>query len=268
VIKDSLYSQKLLHFEFILLVGFSFLGLFLLCASYDFLSLYLALELQSLSFYLLAAFKYNSDYSTESGLKYFVTGSFTSGILLFGICLLYLGYGSISFEVISNLFAASTDILDIVVLGYFFVLVALLFKLGAVPFHLWLPDTYEGAPLPVTFLFATVPKIALFYVTLKLTLVVFSFNNGVIENLLAFSAVGSIIVAALMALYQKKLKRLIAFSAISHTGFILLGLCSTSLTACKVSAFYITIYCAIGVCLFSLIIITAVDMPLLKYLVN
>jgi NADH-quinone oxidoreductase subunit N len=262
--------QRLVLFEFVTFLALSFIGLLVLCLSYDFLGFYLALELQTLAFYVLASYRTDSDFSIEAGLKYFVSGSFASGLLLFSIALLYLSSGTLSFETLKNLVDSSVcNNLDIVILGYFFLLVSLLFKVGAVPFHMWLPDVYEGSSITVTFFFATVPKIALFFALLKIGIIIFGFTNNFIASIAHFAAICSIILAAVAALYQKKLKRLIAYSAISHSGFLLLGIAANSLLSFKVTTFYVLVYCGISICFFTMILTTAnIHFTFFKYLVN
>ena len=265
--KHYLSSFKVFQLEYNLLLLFSIIGLSVLCFSYDILVIYLALELQSLAFYLLATFQWNSDYSVEAGLKYFVLGSFSSCLLLFGFSLIYIVSGTTSFETIQNLFE-EPFCFNIVLLGILFVLAALLFKVGASPFHMWLCDVYEGSLSSVTLFFAVVPKLILFYLLLKLLLIIFLPQKIFWGSLLLISGFLSVIVASIGALYQKKLKRLVAFSAISHTGFMLLAISCCSLESIKAFSFYIIIYIFMSFSFFSTIFLSITNTQFLKYLIN
>ena len=165
--------NKINTFEYTLLVLLSVLGMLLLVSSYDLLSLYLGVELMSLSFYILAAYKRNSEFSGEAGLKYFILGAFSSGLLLFGSSMLYGFTGMTNFEDIAKLLVGLGAISDTIsysgiVIGILFISIALLFKVAAAPFHMWSPDVYEGAPTPVTAFFSSVPKVALLALYIRL----------------------------------------------------------------------------------------------------
>jgi NADH-quinone oxidoreductase subunit N len=167
IFEDSLLKQKINNFEYFILILCAVLGLMLLVSSYDLISLYLAIEMQSLCLYVLAAAKKDSTFSTEAGLKYFILGSFSSALLLFGISLIYGCTGTTNFENLSLLFAGtnlkeSVSVVDSIEIGLIFIAAALLFKLAAAPFHMWSPDVYEGAPVSSTIFFAVIPKIAMF----------------------------------------------------------------------------------------------------------
>lgn len=262
-----LITFKIFQFEYNLLLLFSVLGLSILCFSFDILLLYLAIELQSLAFYLLATFQWNSDYSIEAGLKYFVLGSFSSCLLLFGFSLIYLVLGSTSFEVIKNLLD-EPFCFNIILVAIMFISAALLFKIGAAPFHMWLCDVYEGSLTSVTLFFAIVPKLVLFYLFLKVFFVVFLSQQIFWGNLFLISGFLSVFIASIGALFQKKLKRLVAFSAISHSGFMLLAISCCSLESIKAFSFYIIIYIIMSFALFSTIILSISNSQFLKYLIN
>jgi len=180
MIQQYLVDNKLNHFEYVLLILFSILGLFILIASNDLLTAYLAIELQSLSFYVLAAFKKNSTFSIESGIKYFILGSFSSCLFLFGSSLLYGITGTINFEDFKDLFfwyfqmSSSLDVsnfdITFVVVALMFILISLFFKLAIAPFHVWAPDVYEGSPTASTFFFSVVPKLSIFVLLFRLFL--------------------------------------------------------------------------------------------------
>ena len=172
IFEDSLLRQKINNFEYFILLLCAVLGLMLLVSSFDLISLYLAIELQSLCLYVLAAAKKDSTFSTESGLKYFILGSFSSGLLLFGISIIYGTVGTTNFENLSLLFAGSNDVLinleSSIIIGLVFIAAAFFFKIAAAPLHMWSPDVYEGAPVSSTIFFAVIPKIAMFSVFLRL----------------------------------------------------------------------------------------------------
>jgi NADH-quinone oxidoreductase subunit N len=229
--------------------------------------LYLAIELQSLRLYIFASFIRNSEFSTESGLKYFVFGGIMSCFLLFGICLIYLFFGSLSFELFFSIANSGFDLIFFA--GFLFVFIVLMFKVGAAPFHFWLCDVYEGAILPVTLLFASAPKVVLFSIFLKLCCFVLYEYSIVWANLIGLSAVLSIIVGYISGLYQKRLKRLFAFSTIAHAGFVLLALLAFSIDASKSLIFYISVYFVLTITVFSILMNAAVATKIpAKYLIN
>jgi NADH-quinone oxidoreductase subunit N len=218
-----LRAQGLAKGEFVLLVLFATLGMQLMLVSNHFLTLYLGLELQSLSFYVLAAFQRDNRQSAEAGLKYFLLGSVASGLLLFGIALLYGLTGGLNFAEIAHHLAGKTMAIPEQA-AMLFVLAGIAFKLAAVPFHLWTPDVYEGAPTPVTMLFATAGKLAGLGLFI---LVLFSPLYPLISQwqpLVALLAIASLLIGSLGALRQEKLKRLLGFSAIAQAGYMLLGI--------------------------------------------
>jgi NADH-quinone oxidoreductase subunit N len=218
-----LKHQDLAKGELVLLVLFANLGMQLMVSANHFLMLYLGLELQALSFYVLAAFARDNRQSAEAGLKYFLLGSLASGFLLFGIAMLYGASGTLDFAAVAQyLNSGGLTLLDQAAL--LFVLAGMAFKLAAVPFHLWTPDVYDGAPTPVTMLFATAGKLA----SVALLIVVLHGPlrplMGQWQPLLAVLALASLIIGALGALRQERLKRLLGFSAIAQAGYMLLGL--------------------------------------------
>ena len=220
--------QTISFAEFFTIFLLSLLGVLLLISSCDFLIAYLVLEMQALSFYILACFRKNSSFSTDAGLKYFVLGSFVSCIYLMGCLLVYGGLGTLNFNALMLLlsFPLENNYQEIqkpVFLGFFLIVIALMFKLAIAPFHFWAPDVYEGAPLCSTIGFSVLPKVGLLYFFFKL-LNMIGFNFFVISELLMFSGYLSILVGALLALRQTKLKRLVLYSSLSQTGFFALTL--------------------------------------------
>nr|AMV74148.1 NADH dehydrogenase subunit 2 [Spongilla lacustris] len=209
----------------------------LLVSSINWLSIYLAIELQTLSLFILAALKRDSAYSTEAGLKYFVLGAVSSGLFLFGCALLYGLTGETSIQGINS--AVGTDV------GKILITISLLFKLSAAPFHMWAPDVYEGAPTTTTALLATVPKIGVFSILVQI---------GPVTNVVLVCAVLSIVYGAIGALNQTKIKRLLAYSGIGHMGFILFGVAIGSFESIQASLIYMVIYVIITICSFSIIL--------------
>lgn len=265
--KNFLLTRSVFLYEYSVISLLSIIGLSFLCSSSNMLMLFLVIELQSLAFYLLASFQWNSEYSTEAGIKYFILGSFSSCLLLFGFSLIYLATGSGSFEIIQKLVSQPT-FLDTTFVGILFCFTALLFKVGASPFHMWLTDVYEGSLTSVTLFFAAVPKLILFYLLIKFSFVIFLPYASLWDTFFLFTGLLSIAIGSIAALVQKKLKRLLAFSAISHTGFILLALCSGSTMAIKACTFYMVFYVVMTFATFSIVLISINNGNFLKYLVN
>lgn len=236
-------SGHIKTFEFYILVLFSVLGMLLLVSAYDFLSLYLALELQSLSFYLLASYKKNNIFSVEAGLKYFVLGVFSSSLYLFGVSLVYGFLGSINFEDIIKLLLC-TDIryFNILLLSTVFIYVSLLFKLSIVPFHMWVPDIYEGIPLPVALLFSTIPKFSFCGIFIFLYYKIFAVFIVYWVNILIIFSLLSIFIGTFGAFFQNKIKRFLAYSSISHIGFVFLSLSLGTLQSLVSVWLYLIIY--------------------------
>jgi|TARA_R110000744_G_scaffold171245_5_gene289715 proton-translocating NADH-quinone oxidoreductase chain N len=222
-------KENFYKYEYFLLLGLASLGMFTIVSSNDLITMYLAIEIQSLCFYILATMKIYNNFSTEAGLKYFILGAFSSGILLFGCSFIYGSLGTTNFTEMKILFSNFSDLTDnpkTLLLGIIFVIIAILFKIGAAPFHMWLPDVYEGVPTIVTAVYSIIPKIAIFALFVRLNMTLMYENNFFFSQILLYSAAFSIIIGTLGALYQSKMKRLLAYSAISHVGFLLLGFAS------------------------------------------
>lgn len=241
--QSYLQKSQINKYEYFLLILFSILGLNLLVSSFDLISAYLAIELQALSFYVLASFQRQSVYSTEAGLKYFILGAFSSGLLLYAFSLIYGVTGTTNLINLKNFcLDINFEGVSILKVAIIFLVSGFLFKIAAFPFHMWSPDVYEGAPTSATVFFAIVPKLAV--MTFFVRLLFFSFSNFafVWEKLILFSALGSIIYSAFVALKQDSLKRLLAYSGISHVGFMLLPLSINSLDGIQALFFYSIIY--------------------------
>ena len=249
--------EKIVQYEYYILLGLSFLGMLTMVTSNDLITMYLGIELQSLAFYILASFKIYNNYSTEAGLKYFILGAFSSGLLLFGCSLIYGFTGTTNFHDLQLLFVTKDipeEFSSGILLGSTFITVGMLFKLGAAPFQMWLPDVYDGVPTSVTAVFAIVPKIAIFSLFLRLGLNIFSNNFFFWQQILVYSSILSIIIGTLGALYQVKIKRLLAYSAISHVGFLLIGFSSLNTMSLFAMFFYIIVYILISINLFTIIL--------------
>ena len=267
---DYLKNEKINLFEYVIFILLSCLGGCWLVASYDFFTMYLTIELLSLPLYGLASIKSRSLLSTEAGLKYFILGAFSSGVFLFGVSLIYLATGSLSFSEIGQLFAGvNVNLFDLIQsgdvhslgyvaafgMGMILVMVGLLFKLTAAPFHMWAPDVYEGAPTPVTAYFATVPKLAVFAVTVRIFYVTFFDISLEWQKAITLCAIGSMILGTLGAMVQKlDLKRLIAYSAIGNAGYTLLGISAGNLEGLQGLLLFAVIYIVMSVNAFATIL--------------
>jgi NADH-quinone oxidoreductase subunit N len=259
-------SKKIVNFEYNLLINFAIIGLLLINSCENLLTFYLAIELQSLCFYVLACLNKNSSHCAEAALKYFILGAFSSGLLLFGFILFYAAFGSISFECFERL--DSTTSLLVSTCGCFFFSVALLFKLGSFPFHMWLCDVYEGSMLNVTAFFSTVPKLILFAFFIKLNFEVFFAKKYLVSTMLLFSALGSVCFASVVALYQKRVKRLVAYSTISHTGFIILAIGCMTVDSVKTTMIYLVLYILMSLTLFAILCLSSINNNKQKYIIN
>jgi len=231
--------------EFPVLVLFSALGMGVMVSASDLLTLYIGLELQSLSAYVLASFLRDDGRSAEAGLKYFVLGALASGILLFGMSLTYGFTGSTNFDAIR--LALSSDLSTGALFGLIFVLAGLAFKISAVPFHMWTPDVYEGAPTPVTAFFASAPKVAAIALTARVALDAFGGQLDAWRQIVVFTALASIVVGALGAIGQENVKRLLAYSSINNVGFILIGLAAGTVQGAGAMLAYLVVYVAMTI---------------------
>lgn len=254
---NYIYKEKIVQYEYFLLLLLSLVGLFTIINSNDLITMYLGIELQSLSFYILASFKVYNNFSTEAGLKYFILGAFSSGLLLLGCSLIYGFTGTTNFNDLYLLLVNNTEEMNIspgILVSSLFITVGILFKLGAAPFHMWLPDIYDGVPTSVTAIFAIVPKIAILTLLLRLSYKIFSNEFFLWHQIVIYSSILSIAIGTLGALYQSKLKKLLAYSAISHIGFILIGLITLNSFGLFALLFYILVYIIISINIFSMIL--------------
>ena len=228
--------------EYPVLIIFACVGMGLMVSATDLITLYIGLELNSLAAYVLASFVRSDGRSAEAGLKYFVLGALASGILLYGMSLLYGFTGSTSFAVINT--ALSGEISLGMIFGIVFVLSGLAFKISAAPFHMWTPDVYEGAPTPVSAFFASAPKVAASALTIRVAIEAFGSQQAVWQQIIIAIALMSIIIGAVGAIGQQNLKRLLAYSSINNIGFLLIGLAASTEAGVAAMLVYLAIYVA------------------------
>jgi NADH-quinone oxidoreductase subunit N len=235
-------SERIARFEFPVLVMLSTTGMLVMVSANDLITLYVGLELQNMALYVTASFDRDSARSSEAGLKYFVLGGLSSGILLYGLSLVYGFAGSTGFADLAHLFAGSTPVARGVIAGLAFVIAGLAFKISAVPFHMWTPDVYEGAPTPVAAFFAVAPKIAAFALFVRVMMTPFGPLIGEWRQIVVFISVASMILGAVAAIAQRSIKRLMAYSAINHVGYTLIGVAAGSAAGIRGVLVYLTIY--------------------------
>ena len=239
--------NNILKIEYPILILCSLLGMMVMISSNDLIVFYIGLELQSLALYVLASFNRDNILSSESGLKYFVLSALSSGLLLYGCSLIYGFSNSTNFNEISQNFNFEYG----VIFGMVFVIVGLAFKISAVPFHMWAPDVYQGSPTSVTVLFAILPKIAALTVFIKFLYGPFINLFEEWQAIIIFLSIASMILGAVAAIGQKNLKRLIAYSSISHMGYALAGLTTGTNQGIQSSIIYLIIYLIMNLAFFS-----------------
>jgi NADH-quinone oxidoreductase subunit N len=249
--------EQMARFEFPVLMLFATLGMMMMVSANDLMSLYLGLELQSLSLYVIAAFRRDTVRSSEAGLKYFVLGALSSGMLLYGSSMVYGFAGSTSFETIAEVLGAApageAPSVGLIV-GLVFVLAGLAFKVSAVPFHMWTPDVYEGAPTPVTAFFASAPKIAAMALLVRVMIGPFGDLTAQWQQIVVVVSIGSMVLGAFAAINQTNIKRLMAYSSIGHMGYVLVGLAAGSEAGVRGVAIYMAIYLLMNVGTFACIL--------------
>nr|YP_009327226.1 NADH dehydrogenase subunit 2 [Aphanomyces astaci]AOQ30600.1 NADH dehydrogenase subunit 2 [Aphanomyces astaci] len=270
---NYIIKQKMFFFEINILILISLLGLMLIVSSFNFITLYLAIELQSLSFYILTASKKKSPLSIEAALKYFILGSIASSFILLGISIIYGVFGTLNFGniflILSNVFYFENINLIIgFINGFLFILTGIFFKMGSAPFHFWLPDVYEGAPNNITAFFAIVPKIAYIGLLIRFIFDVFIDISSFFEIIFYICAVLSMLIGSLSALQQKKIKRLLAYSSISHVGFILIGFTSNLFESIPAILLYIIIYIIMSINLWTTYLSLNINHKPIKYLTD
>src|SRR5271169_4446516 len=235
-------DQGIDRFEFPVLVLLSTTGMMIMISANDLITLYVGLELQNLALYVVAAFNRDSTRSSEAGLKYFVLGALSSGMLLYGASLIYGFTGTTAFSEIATLVAGSAAPSAGVLVGLVFVVVGLAFKVSAVPFHMWTPDVYEGAPTPVSAFFAVAPKLAALALFIRFMIAPFGPLIAEWRQVIVFLSIASMVFGAVAAIAQENIKRLMAYSSISHVGYALIGLAAGTSEGIRGVLVYLTIY--------------------------
>jgi len=254
IVLSSSYNRRedMARFEYPILILFATLGMMMMVSANDLIALYLGIELQSLSLYVLAAFRRDALRSSEAGLKYFVLGALASGLLLYGSSFIYGFAGTTGFGGIAASLQAGPS--TGVIVGLVFVSAALAFKVSAVPFHMWTPDVYQGAPTPVTAFFSVAPKIAAMALFIRVLIEPF---GGILDQwrqIVVFIALASMLLGAFAALVQTDIKRLMAYSSIGHVGYALVGLAAGSEAGVQAVLVYLAIYLIMNVGTFAVIL--------------
>jgi len=251
--QDYMARRDLARFEFPILITLSVIGMMVMVSAGDLMALYMGLELQSLSLYVLAAMRRDAVKSTEAGLKYFVLGAISSGLLLYGASLVYGFAGTTLFAGISSAIGEGHAPLGLL-FGLVFMIAGMAFKVSAAPFHMWTPDVYEGAPTPVTAFFATAPKAAAMALIARVVHDAFGAVPGDWAQVLAALAVLSMFIGAVAAIGQKDIKRLMAYSSIAHMGYALVGLAAATPQGVQATLLYMAIYVTMNLGTFAFIL--------------
>jgi NADH-quinone oxidoreductase subunit N len=251
---DYFEREAVARFEFPVLVVFASLGMMIMVSANDLMTLYLGLELQSLSLYVVAAIRRDNTKSTEAGLKYFVLGALSSGMLLYGASLVYGFSGTTDFDGIAQTFGLLRNPPIGVIFGLVFVIAGLAFKVAAVPFHMWTPDVYEGAPTPVTAFFAAAPKVAA--ISLFIRVLIGPFGDLLVQwqQVIVAISVASMLLGSLAAIWQVNIKRLLAYSSIGHMGYALIGLATGTEAGITGIVIYMAIYVVMSLGSFACVI--------------
>ncbi|MEO1677357.1 MAG: NADH-quinone oxidoreductase subunit NuoN [Pseudomonadota bacterium] len=246
-------ARNLLRFEYPILIALAAVGMMVMVSAGDLIALYMGLELQSLALYVVAALRRDSVRSTEAGLKYFVLGALSSGLLLYGASLVYGYAGSTLFDEI--ILAANDGSVGLgMLVGLAFMAAGLAFKVSAAPFHMWTPDVYEGSPTPVTAFFATAPKVAAMALFARVMHDAFGQAVGDWQQIVAFLAVVSVFLGSIAAIGQRDIKRLMAYSSIAHMGYALIGLAAGTQTGVSSMLLYMAIYVTMNIGTFAFIL--------------
>ncbi len=236
-------AENFQRFEYPILIILATLGMLMMISADDLIALYLGIELQSLSLYVVAAINRDSIRSTEAGLKYFVLGALSSGMLLYGMSLVYGFSGQTGFSEIAQALSHGQTSIGVTI-GLVFILAGICFKISAVPFHMWTPDVYEGAPTPVTAFFAAAPKIAAMAMLTRIVISAFEPVTVEWQQIIVFVSIASMVLGAFAAIGQHNIKRLMAYSSIGHMGFALVGLAAGSKAGVEGVIIYMAIYLA------------------------
>ena len=252
--REYLIRANLMKFEFPVLIVLATIGMMVMVSAGDLISLYMGLELQSLALYVVAAFRRDNLKSTEAGLKYFVLGALSSGLLLYGASLVYGYTGTVTFDGIASVVTSGEPMAFGLLFGLVFLSVGMAFKVSAAPFHMWTPDVYEGSPTPVTAFFATAPKVAAAAMFGRLLYGPFLEAVSDWQQILVFLSIASMFVGAIAAIGQTNIKRLMAYSSIGHMGFALMGLAAGSEVGLSAALLYLAIYVTTNIGVFAFIL--------------
>jgi NADH-quinone oxidoreductase subunit N len=250
---DFMRAERMARFEYAVLLLLATLGMMMMISANDLISLYLGLELQSLALYVIAAFDRDNARSSEAGLKYFVLGALSSGMLLYGASLIYGATGSTSFTTIAAALTGTEAGLGLL-FGLVFLIAGMAFKVSAVPFHMWTPDVYEGSPTPVTAFFAAAPKVAAMALLIRVLVVPFAKITGDWQQILVFISIASMLLGAFAAIGQHNIKRLLAYSSIGHMGYALVGLAAGGPGGVRGTIIYMAIYMIMTIGTFACVI--------------
>ena len=252
--KEYLLQNKYFRGEFFTLGLFGVLGMFVMVSAHNLITMYLGLEIMSLAMYAMIAMKKDHRQSLEAAMKYFVLGALATGILLYGFSMVYGATGTIQFDTMAQIIESGKADSTVLAFGLVFVIIGLAFKLGAVPFHMWVPDVYHGSPTAMTLYLATAPKIAAFAMTYRILV---DGLPGLVEDwqpLLIMMSILSLLVGSIVAIAQDNLKRMLAYSGIGHIGFILLGVIAATPDGYSSAMFYTIVYAVTGVAGFGIIV--------------
>jgi len=253
--RDYAMKRDFFKGEYFVLGLFAVVGMFVMVSAAHLLTLYLGLELLSLCLYVMVAFRRDSAWSSEAAMKYFVLGAIGSGMMLYGMSLLYGLTGTLDMQEIRLAISQHPHNDLVLILGLIFVLVSMAFKLGAVPFHMWVPDVYQGAPTAATLFVSTVPKIAAFAMMIRLLAGTLGELHAAWGDMVIALSLLSIAIGNTIAIAQANLKRMLAYSAISHMGFMLLGVLTGTATGYSAAMFYVLVYAFVGMGGFGMIVL-------------
>jgi NADH-quinone oxidoreductase subunit N len=252
--RDYIAKRNFLHGEYYMLALFAVLGMMVMVSAHSMLTIYLGLELLSLPLYAMVAMERDNSLASEAAMKYFVMGAIASGFLLYGMSLLYGATGSLNIEVLNQSLSNVSENAMMVNFGVVFIVAGLAFKLGAVPFHMWLPDVYHGSPTAVTLFIGSAPKIAAFGMVIRLLTDGLAGLSSEWQPLLIVLALMSMVAGNVIAIAQDNLKRLLAYSTIGHVGFFLLGILSGTTAGYAASMYYILVYAIMTLAGFGMIV--------------
>jgi NADH-quinone oxidoreductase subunit N len=249
--RKALYTDHVYQAEYPVLILLSVVGMMLMVSSTGYLSLFMGLELQSLSLYIITALKRDDGRASEAGIKYFILGALSSGLFLYGVSLIYGLTGSLLYSDTAKLIALQQGFTLPIYVAFTFILAGVIFKISAVPFHMWTPDVYEGTPTSITTFLATVPKIAAFGMVIRLLMNPFVEGLANWNVIIAVLAMASMTLGSFAALNQKNIKRLIAYSAIGNAGYSLIGMVSGGQSGVQATVIYVFLYVLATICFFA-----------------